>query len=166
MKEDGPSLRKVMRHWTSGVALVTVLFDNQAHGMTVSSFTSISLEPPLILAALEKSSRTHQLLTESGRFAVAMLAHDQREVADRFAGRISDQGNRFEDIEVRKTAHGIPFPKGSLAVLECDLEDCYHAGTHTIMIGAVKSSLEMRTSTPLVYYNQEYRKLDDRRDDR
>src|SRR3972149_5639940 len=86
MTVSGNHLRRLMRKWATGVTLVTAMDSNGPHGMTVSSFTAISLEPPLILVALERGARTHQMVEQVGRFAVAILRAEQRELAKRFAG--------------------------------------------------------------------------------
>jgi len=82
MTVSGNHLRRLMRKWATGVTLVTAMDSNGPHGMTVSSFTAISLEPPLILVALERGARTHQMVEQVGRFAVVILRTEQRELAD------------------------------------------------------------------------------------
>jgi flavin reductase (DIM6/NTAB) family NADH-FMN oxidoreductase RutF len=154
-------LRNAMRQWATGVALVTVGNQAYAHGMTVNSLTSISLEPPLILVSLERSTRTHQLVKDQGRFAVAILRTDQRDISEIFAGRTPDEGDRFKDVEITLTPSGIPVPRHSLATLDCVIEETLDAGTHTVYIARVEDANVSADSPPLLYFNRNYRKLAD-----
>jgi flavin reductase (DIM6/NTAB) family NADH-FMN oxidoreductase RutF len=159
MNIEPTQLRKLMRKWASGVTLVTVRHGSEAHGMTVSSFTSISLDPPLILVSLEKDSRTHGLVRKSGRFAVSILANQQVELAERFAGRIPDQNDRTASLKNKTELSEIPIPSGSLAYLECEVIDSKDAGTHTLFIAQVIWEVASEGGQPLLYYDQDYRVL-------
>lgn len=154
-------LRMVMRRWTTGVTLVTTSHQGAIHGMTVSSFTSVSLAPPLVLVSLERAARTHQMVSESRRFAVAMLAADQQELSDRFAGRIADDLDRFEDLAFESAPSGCPIPEGCLSYLDCRVVATHDAGTHTVYIGEVDVANVLREAPPLVYFNRDYRWLKD-----
>src|SRR5512137_548100 len=92
---DPDHLRQAMRLWATGVAVVTSQHEGVVHGMTVSSFTSVSLIPPQVLVALNQSTRTHALVKESRFFGVTVLGADQQEISDRFAGRLPDDANRL-----------------------------------------------------------------------
>jgi len=159
MTINSEELRQVMRSWTTGVSLVTSRHDGTRHGMTVSAFTSVSLEPPLVLISLERTTRTKRLVDASSRFAVAILAEDQRELSDRFAGRVADDGDRFEDVPTLETPSGCPIPEGSLAYLDCQVTTTYQGGTHTIFLAEVLSAEVLRRAAPLVYFNQDYRSM-------
>lgn len=152
-------LRAVMRHWATGVALVTVSAGKHAHGMTVNSFTSISLEPPLILVSMESSTRTHQMALDERRFAVTILRADQRELSNVFAGRTSDEGDRFKGVDAVLTPSGIPVPTDHLAVLDCAVEQTIDAGTHTVFIARVEHAEISGDNPPLLYFNRDYRRL-------
>jgi flavin reductase (DIM6/NTAB) family NADH-FMN oxidoreductase RutF len=152
-------LRAAMRHWATGVALVTVGDHNQGHGMTVNSFTSISLIPALIMVSMEQTTRTHRLAIDEGRFAVAILREDQKELSEIFAGRTSDQDDRFKDVETEFTPSGIPTPVGTLTVFDCTVEQMIDAGTHTLFIALVKHVRISAGGPPLLYFNRDYRKL-------
>lgn len=152
-------LRAAMRHWATGVALVTVGDREYAHGMTVNSLTSISLEPALILISLERSSRTHRMVLEQSRFAVAILRTDQKDLSDIFAGRKGDDEDRFEGVATELTASGIPVPTGTLAVLDCAVERTIDASTHTVFIAQVEDIQISDGGPPLLYFNRDYRKL-------
>lgn len=161
MTVEPDALRIVMRRWTTGVTLVTSCHEGAIHGMTVSSFTSVSLAPPLVLVSLERVARTHQMVSDSGRFAVAMLAADQRELSDRFAGRIADDMDRFEGVAFDTTPSGCPIPEGCLSYVDCRVVATHPAGTHTVFIGEVTVANVLREAAPLVYFDRDYRWLED-----
>lgn len=148
-----------MRRWASGVSIVTGYDDGEIHGMTVSSFTSLSLEPPLVLVALERTSRTHRIVAASGQFLVAILAEDQQPLSDRFAGRIADDLDRFDGVDYWQAASGCPVPERSLAYLDCTVTGSHVTGTHTMFIGEVQQADQLRRAPPLVYFNRQYRNL-------
>src|SRR3990172_6959975 len=116
---DPEQLRQAMRAWTSGVTIVTASHAGEQHGMTVSSFTSIALEPPLIIISLQTDSRTHNLIAQANTFAVTILADGQQDISDRFAGRLTDVADRLAGIETETLVTGAPFIKGGLAYLDC-----------------------------------------------
>ena len=87
-----------MRAWSSGVTIVTAAIPDEQHGMTVSSFTSIALEPPLIIISLQTDSRTHDIVSQANAFGVTILAQDQQELSDRFAGRGGDEEERLTGV--------------------------------------------------------------------
>ena len=101
-----------MRRWTSGVTVVSVNHQGIEHGMTVSSFTSVSLDPPLITISLMKDSRTLELITGSNSFAITILSSDQTAVSTVFAGQIGDDEDRFAGFEIKRLASGSPVIKG------------------------------------------------------
>ena len=153
-------LRMAMRYWATGVTVVTTKFQGIMHGMTVSSFTSVSLTPPLILVALERKSRTHQIVEKSGIFGVNILADDQREVSDRFAGRHTEYTDRFKNLGVFTLATGSPMLLAGLASFDCQVSANYPGGTHTIFIGqVVASQINHEQREPLVYFNRDYHRL-------
>lgn len=127
--------------------------------MTVSSFTSIALEPPLIIISLQTDSRTHELVTQSNAFAVTIMADDQQEISDRFAGRMLDTGDRLAGFETETLVTGAPFIKGGLAYLDCRVSQTIEVGTNTLFLGEVVSARGNGEGNPLVYHNQNYRKL-------
>lgn len=159
MTVNSDDLRQWMRQWASGVTLVTAQDAQGPHGMTVSSFSSLSLDPPLIMVSLEQGTRTHQMLREVGRFAVVMLRAEQRELAERFAGGVSDSDRRFEGVPHRPSPGGAPIPEDRLAYLDCEVVESHPAGTHTIFVGRVTGGEAADSGTPLLYYNRGYRRL-------
>jgi flavin reductase (DIM6/NTAB) family NADH-FMN oxidoreductase RutF len=161
--QPGDELREVMRFWASGVAIVGAEFDGIRHGMTVSSFTSLSLEPPLVMVSLQKATRTHDLVIGSEAFAVTILDQTQQAVSDRFAGMDTEDDDRFVGIETHTLETGSPLLHHGLAFFDCRLVAQHDAGTHTVMIGevvAAQFSHHDDQNAPLIYFNRDYRKLE------
>ncbi len=152
-------LRTAMRHWASSVAIVTTRLDEEKHGMTVNSFISVSLEPPLVLISLARHSRTRAMVQSSGVYAVNILRADQEALSNRFAGQIAENEDRFAGLETATLVTGAPLIPGSLAWIDCRLEQQVEAGSHTLFIGAVQAVRLFAAGAPLLYHNQKYRKL-------
>jgi len=129
--------------------------------MTVSSFTSIALEPPLIIISLQTISRTHELVTQSNTFAVTILADGQQEISDRFAGRMQDTEDRLADIATETLVTGAPFIKGGLAYLDCRVTQAIAVGTNTLFLAEVVAARGNGEGKPLVYHDRSYQKLVD-----
>jgi flavin reductase (DIM6/NTAB) family NADH-FMN oxidoreductase RutF len=159
MMFQAEDLREMMRSWTSGVALVTSHFEDRRHGMTVSSFTSVALAPPLVLVCIDTESRTHAMILNSKIFAAAILAEDQREIADRFAGRQGELEDQFESLPVITTPSGCPIPEGALAFVDCRVTAIHSGGASNVFMGQVTEAKILRQAPPLVYHDQHYRHL-------
>jgi flavin reductase (DIM6/NTAB) family NADH-FMN oxidoreductase RutF len=158
---DPDQLRQAMRSWTSGVTILAASFAGERHGMTVSSFTSIALEPPVIMISLQTDSRTHNLIAQSNTFAVTILAHDQREISDRFAGRIPEVADRFEGIETETLVSGAPFIIGGLAYLDCRVTQEITVGTNTLYLAEVVAARGNGSGKALIYHDRKYHNLVD-----
>lgn len=156
---DPEQLRQSMRAWTSGVTIVTASFAGEQHGMTVSSFTSIALEPPLIIISLQTASRTHDLVAQANAFAVTILGDGQQDISDRFAGRVSDTEDRLAGIETETLITGAPFIKGGLAYLDCRVTETIAVGTNTLFLAEVVAARGNGKGKPLVYHDRKYRRL-------
>jgi flavin reductase (DIM6/NTAB) family NADH-FMN oxidoreductase RutF len=153
------ALRSVMRSWASGVTLVTARLGERRHGMTVSSFTSVSLDPPLVVVSLEKTSNTHALVISSGAFAVTILDESQADLAARFAGGVPDKQDRFDQLPTEVAVTGSAIPAGGLAALDCRVVSSYPVGTHTLIVGQVVHAQVRRDGRPLLYFHRDYRTL-------
>ncbi len=153
--------RDALRLFPAGVTIVTIKSpqDDKPHGLTVSAFSSISPEPPLILIALDHRSLGHQLLEkDEAVFAVNILPYDKSELSNRFAW-IKDE-DRFAVGDWGTAVTGAPFLQDALAWLDCTIHARYEAGTHTIYIGHVQASGVPRPDyLPLIYWNRGYRQL-------
>lgn len=156
-------LRGGMRYWASGVGVATSAHNGTRHGMTVSSFTSVSLDPPIVLVSLHKDTRTHQLVLDSGGFAVTLLVEDQAEISARFAGQMGEDEDRFVGLEIFTLETGSPLLVGGLAFFDCKLVGTYATDTTTVMFGEVVAARVRKNAgeiAPLVYQNRDYRKLE------
>ena len=156
---DPEILRQAMRHWATGVTIVSSRYGELRHGMTVSSFTSVSVDPPLVLVSLQWGTRTNELIRQSGIFGITLLEHTQQEISDRFAGRISEYLDRFEGLDTFDLKTGAPLLVGGLAYLDCRVVLTYEVGGHSLVIGEVLAVKEGLTEQPLIYYNRNYRML-------
>ena len=144
--------KDALRRFASGITIVTAATEGRAHGMTATSFASVSLIPPLVLVCLEKNSRTHDLVLESRSFAVSVLADDQEELARDFALR-GDKS--FESRVERLGTNGAPLMAGAIAWIECTVAEVVEGGDHHVVIGEVIAS-ESREGRPLLYYDRAY----------
>ena len=160
MSINKDELRQVMRSWTSGVTVVTARHGERKHGMTVNSFTSIELEPPRVIVSLESSCLTHELASQSGHFGITILSAEQKEVSNRFAGRVPEMDeNRFEGLAIETLKSGVPFICGGLAFLDCAIVHSYDSGSNTLLIGDVIAASSSAEGNPLVYFDRDYRFL-------
>jgi flavin reductase (DIM6/NTAB) family NADH-FMN oxidoreductase RutF len=159
MTDLGEQLRQCMRHWPTGVTIVTSQFENHRHGMTVNSFTSISLEPPVVSVTLADNTRTSQLLLQSEILGITILSENQAELSDRFAGRIPEDGDRFAGLETFSQVTGAPFLAGGLAYLDCRLRASHPLGPSTLFLLDVVAARPTPMDHPLVYFNRGYHKL-------
>lgn len=152
-------LRVAMRNWASGITIVTAEHDGNRHGMTVSSFTSLSLDPALLSVSLYNTSRTHGLVSAAGKFGVTILAADQEDVSNTFAGRVPDTEDRFADCDVEYLTSQIPYIKGGLSFLECKVYQTIPVGSNTLFIGEILAIKAVEDGNPLLYFNQKYSKV-------
>ncbi len=153
-------LRHAMRQWTTGVTVVTSRVGDHRHGMTVNSFTSLSLEPPLVSITLALETRTQRLVEQSGYFGVTILNVDQVEISDRFAGRIPEGTDRFEGVETFELVSGAPFIQGGLAFIDCKVIHSYAMPSSKLYIGEALAVQTARDGLPLVYHNRLYHRIE------
>src|SRR5215210_7740103 len=156
MTLDPEQLRRAMRAWTTGVAVVTALHDGQRYGMTVNSFTSISLEPPLISVALRQLTHTHELVVKSGMFSVTILTAAQKELSDRFAGKLPHIPDRFAGLQTETISLDSPVFKEGMAYFDCRVVSSMPAGENTLFIAEVLDARGEGEGQPLVYHNREF----------
>ena len=149
---DDLSLKDVMRTFPQGVTVVTAEGDDGRRGVTVSSFTSVSVAPPLVLICILKESRAHDAI-QKGRFVVNVLAEDQGGVSDHFASPQLSSEEQFD-------GYGFPQLEGCLGYLHCRVVDQTSQGTHTVFFGEV-DQIELGASKdselkPLVFCSRQY----------
>jgi len=129
--------------------------DGAPEGLTVNSFTSVSLDPPLILVCIAKTATSYPSFQVAKGFVINVLREDQIDLSQHFASSKSD---RFEGIAWRSGAHGAPLLDGVLAALECAVHSSFDAGDHTVFVGQVERA-ESHEGVPLLYFASAYRKL-------
>lgn len=142
-------LREFAGHFPTGVTVVTARdVAGRAHGITVSSVASLSLDPPLFLVCLAHDSRTHAALRASGHFGVHVLAREQAALARAFASRAVD---KFARVDHEISPAGCPLLTAALASCECRVESIFPGGDHAIVVGEVLRT-RSRPGEPLLYY--------------
>jgi flavin reductase (DIM6/NTAB) family NADH-FMN oxidoreductase RutF len=159
MSVDGTTLRYTMRQWATGVTVVTTVAGTERAGMTVSSFTSVSLEPPTVLVCLNKETYAHSLVMRSGIYAISMLSTEQETLSNRFAGLDPTITDRFEGVDVITAETGCPLLPGALAWLDCIVKSMHDTSTHTIFFGEVVFAGYDAERAPLFYHNRSYHAL-------
>lgn len=159
MTLDPEQMRAAMRAWTTGVTIVTAAYNGERHGMTVSSFQSISLAPALITISLQTASRTHDIVGKAGAFGLTILSADEQELSERFAGRKQESDDRFAGLQIETLVTGAPLIKGGLAYLDCRVVHTYDAGMNTLYVAEVVAARGTDEGAPLVYHNRKYWKL-------
>ena len=149
--------RRALGRFASGVTVVTARdASGRLHGITVSAFCSVSLEPPLILVCIDKNTGSHYALAETGSFVVNILRQDQQYVSDRFASYLPD---KFEAVGYDLGIDDLPVLEDALANLECRLVNSHDGGDHTIFVGQIEQAT-IGDGEPLVYFHGNYRKLE------
>lgn len=145
--------RRALAQFATGITVVTTRApEGEPAGITVNSFNSVSLDPPLVLWSLALSARSHDTFRHCQRFLVNVLAADQLEHAKRFAART---GNKFESIDWSSTDSGLPRLEGCVAWFECANRSQYLEGDHVILVGRVES-FETARRTPLIFHDGRY----------
>jgi flavin reductase (DIM6/NTAB) family NADH-FMN oxidoreductase RutF len=147
--------RGVIGRFASGVTVITTARDGERFGTTASAVSSLSLEPPMVLICMNRSSSTGAAVADSGRFAINILGEGQEELARRFATKDPD---KFAGADIEPGPHGQPLLAGALATIECDVVDEVSGGTHTVFLGEVRSAASVEGS-PLAYFRGEFSRL-------
>jgi 3,4-dihydroxy-2-butanone 4-phosphate synthase len=157
--ETGRQMRDVMGHFATGVSVVTARdADGNPVGTTANAISSVSLDPPLLLACLAKSSETLAAIRETGRFAVNVLADDQRHHSDRFAKK--GEAVRSHEVDFDDHEHGVPVLPGALATIACEVGAIHPAGDHEIVLGDARHLYHREPGTkPLLFYRGSYTQL-------
>ncbi|GAB2672099.1 flavin reductase family protein [Kribbella swartbergensis] len=154
--------RAALGRFASGITIMSTLQDGVAHAMTANAFTSVSLDPPLVLVCVDKGVRMHAAVLDCGYWAVSVLAGDQEPIADRFARSGRDLYTQFDGVGTTagpKT--GCPVIEGALSWLECRTWATYDGGDHTIVVGEILSLgvREQSDHGALIYYAGGYGQL-------
>lgn len=156
MPVSAEDFRSALSRFASGVTVVTTKdAAGRFHGITVSAFCSVSLEPPLVLVCIEKTTGSHESLIESGVFTVNILSANDAQISDHFASLLED---KLRGIRGEIGSNGIPYLPNSLVNMECRLFRSLDGGDHTIFLGEVQN-VTVRDGDPLVYFRSDYRTI-------
>lgn len=150
-------LRAVLGQFATGVTVVTT-GGAEPHGMTANAFTSVSLEPALVLVCVKRSAAMYEALREHGAFVVSVLAGEQEETARYFASSSRPRGvHEFDGVtHLTGPITGAPILSGALAWLECELTTVYDGGDHGIFLGSVLGIGHRDNSDPLIFHGGEF----------
>ena len=151
--------KSAMSGWASGVSVVTTCADGLVYGLTVSSFSSVSLTPPIVSVCLAESNRLGELIQRSGRLAISVLERDQEGASNHFASRGREPSEALE-VPTRLTEDGLPIVEGALGWLVCDLYQAINVGDHLVVFGEVTEAGSAESGTPLIYWSRAYRSVD------
>lgn len=158
MTVNTDDFKQALQHWASGVTVVTCQSITHGRlGMTATSFTSVSMDPPRILVCVNDAALTAAGIAESQHFAVNILSTEQESLSNLFAGGASHE-DRFANVPWHSGIDESPILDNSIAVLECKLVDKVRVGTHWIMIGEVNKAICL-AGNPLLYFKAAYSQL-------
>jgi 3-hydroxy-9,10-secoandrosta-1,3,5(10)-triene-9,17-dione monooxygenase reductase component len=148
--------RKVMGHFGTGVVIIAALVDDRPVGLTCQSFMSVSLNPPLVCFCPSHRSTSWPLIRSARQFSVNVLALDQQSTCEAFA---KSGGDKFLNVEWSLSKCNNPLIDGSIAYVDCEIEEVHVAGDHDIVIGRVQDLLLSRPSAPLLFYQSRFTSL-------
>ena len=149
--------RKVLGHFAAGVTIITTSDpEGRPTGLTATAFTSVSLEPPLILVCVSHKSQSYPALLDRGHFAVNFLRHEQQDVSRRFATQRLD---KFDGVPYRMSALKLPILTEALAHVECVTVNQHVEGDHTILVGRVEACDTAAAGEPLLYFRGQYSRI-------
>lgn len=151
--------KAVLGSWAAGVTVVTTRDGDLVYGITVSSFSSLSLDPRLILVCLQDSNRLPRMIEKTKHFAVSILAEGQDAISNWFAVSGREPVPHFEEFGTIEHTTGSPIIDGAIAHLDCELDRAIEGGDHTIIIGRVLAAAADPSKKPLIYYRRGYRPL-------
>ncbi|RLQ20409.1 flavin reductase [Seongchinamella sediminis] len=157
MNIDGRELRNALGRFATGVCVVTTVDNNgNALGMTANSFSSVSLDPPLVLWSLQNGSDVYQAYASPRRFAINVLNDQQMDLSNQYARK----GDHILDpAHFRQGRHGAPIIRGALVSFECELHAAHEGGDHLIIVGRVLDVSSKPGGDPLLFFSGAYRQL-------
>ncbi len=157
------TFRRVMGHFVTGVTVVTALDGERPFGITVNALSSVSLDPPLVMVALDRRRFLTPIVRAAGRYAVNILSEEQQDLSDCFAGAPVEPGREdFCGAAWHPGDTGLPLLDGAIATLECSVVQTFSAGDHDLFIGRVDtlSNEPQRHPMPLLYYRRNYLRIE------
>ena len=152
---DSAQFRQVLGHFPTGVTVVTAMAQDGPAGMAIGSFTSVSLEPPLVAFCPSHASLTWPRIRSAGVFCVNVLAEDQEHLSRIFANR-DETVDRFSGVGWARAGSGSPLLDGVLAWIDCDIDVVHAAGDHDIVVGKVRDLGVAREGGPLLFFRGGY----------
>lgn len=157
MSADQAAFRKAMGCFATGVTILTLDQGSEVHGMTANSFSSVSLDPQLILVCVDNRTQTHAQLHARKRFGVNVLSEGQQAISEYYArpDRTHQRAEAEAGARFDRTPHGTPVLHGALAYMECRLHTAHVAGDHTIFIAEVEDVV-MHEGEPLIFFRGKY----------
>lgn len=159
MSIDQSVFRKVLGRFATGITVVTALDDDRSPiGLTVNAFTSLSLDPPLVLFCLDKRNASRSAFTKGKCFTLNMLGEEQQDVSVTFSSPVED---RFASVPIETLETGVPILTGCIANLECLVDAVHEGGDHLIIVGRVEKLFHAESGRPLLYYNGRYARISD-----
>lgn len=156
MDIDGRELRDALGRFATGVCVITTIREQKPLAMTVNSFASVSLDPPLVLWSLQNNSDIYQAFSAPSHFAINILSKDQQGLSDLYA-RKGDHLLQADHYRIGK--YGSPIIRNALTTLECELETTHQGGDHLIIVGRVRDMHTRPTGNPLLFFSGAYREL-------
>lgn len=154
---DGQAFKNILACWTAGITVVSVSSDSDWQAITVNSFASVSMEPPLICMNIANRLDTRQYIAREGHFAISILSDQQLELGKRFAGFFDDKfDNRFDGLSCQTTRDGDPIIPDCMAWLSCGVEHYLNVGENTMFIGTVLAGDWTTDKLPLLYHNRQW----------
>jgi flavin reductase (DIM6/NTAB) family NADH-FMN oxidoreductase RutF len=161
MTQDlGPGLRAMMGRFATGVTVVAARHGPLLAGMTANAIASISIDPPLLMASINRDSETHVAIIGSHSFAVSVLGTEQQAIAECFAlPTTAAKLQRFCDAPWHEDETGSPILDGAIAYFDCRLTEPHAAGTHTIFIGEIVAAGYEEGGEPLLWFGSRYRRI-------
>jgi flavin reductase (DIM6/NTAB) family NADH-FMN oxidoreductase RutF len=158
MTFDPESFRRAMRAWTTGVAIILATHENESYGMTINSFTSLSVDPPLITVVLKNETHVFDLVQRASAFRIHILSAAQKELAENFAGKLHG-AERMNSLTMESSSAAASTLDAGLASLACRVIHTYAAGANTLFVAEVVSTNVRSTEEPLAYHDRGYRQI-------
>ena len=156
------TFRRVLGHFVTGVTVVTALDGERPFGITVNALSSVSLDPPLVMVALDRRRFLTPIVRSAGRYAVNILSEDQQALSDCFAGAPVEPGREaFCGAAWHAGETGLPLLDGAIATLECTVVETFSAGDHDLFVGRVDAlASDEQQPQPLLYYRRRYLRIE------
>jgi len=163
MPFDPAQFRQLLGRFATGVTVITANHNNEKHGMTANAFSSVSLNPPLILVSIDKRANMHDIMMQHDSFCVNFLPEHRREWSDWWAGKAPKDADQFADIPHIDGTTGSPVLEGCLGYIDCKVWERYPAGDHTLVLGEVQDAEVNQDPAikPLLFFASKYHTLGD-----